>query len=444
MSGSRIAMFAVLAVAGLVLSAAAPGQDRSEFAYSLELSGEISPATAGWVDQALDDASDDGAELAIVRLDTPGGLDSSTRDIVKDIVSAPLPVIVYVSPDGARAASAGAYIAQAADVAAMAPQTNIGSATPISIGPGSEDEVLGRKIRNDAAAYIRALASAHGRNAELAEETVIDAVNVTAEEALAANLIDAVAPSEMELLAQLNGFRVQGPKAQVLDTRGLAIESHEMPFQYQLLQVLVNPTIAFLLLTVGIVGLSIEIFSPGLILPGTLGLISFLLGLYGTAQLPVTATGVLLGLLAIGLIVAEGQLNTHGLLGAGGVVALVFSGLLLFNTGEGADVSVPVVVATGLILGGFLAFAVERVVRARREPVRTGYEELVGIGAEARTPLDPGGQVWAEGALWRARLADADGRVAAGGRVTVEAVEGLTLVVRPLPAGESASEEGAG
>ena len=444
MSRWRIAFFSLLAISGFGLAAVAAGQDRAGFAYSLELSGEISPATAGWVDEALGDADEEGAELAIIRLDTPGGLDSSTRDIVKDIVSAPLPVVVYVSPDGARAASAGAYITQAADVAAMAPQTNIGSATPISIGPGSEDEVLGRKIRNDAAAYIRALASAHGRNATLAEDTVIEAVNVTADEALAANLIDAVASSERELLAELDGFRVQGPKAQALATAGLEIESHDMPLQYELLQIIVNPTIAFLLLTVGLVGLAIELFSPGLILPGTLGLISFLLGLYGTAQLPVTAAGILLLVLAIGLIIAEGQLNTHGLLGAGGVVALILSGLLLFNTGEGADVSVPVVVATGLILGGFLAFAVERVVRARREPVRTGYEELAGIDVEARTALDPEGQVWAEGALWRARLADPAARVAAGGRVTVEAVEGLTLVVRPGPRAESASEEGAG
>ena len=165
----------------------------------------------------------------------------------------------------------------------------------------------------------------------------------------------------------------------------------------------------------------------------------------GIAIAVVAVLAVLLLVLAIGLIVAEGQLNTHGLLGAGGVVALILSGLLLFNTGEGADVSVPVVVVTGLLLGGFLAFAVERVIRARREPVRTGYEELVGISVEARTPLDPEGQVWAEGALWRARLADREGRVAAGDRVTVEAVDGLTLVVRRAPRAESsASEEGAG
>ena len=198
---ARLLAFAAIALAGAVPLALGQNQeDGAGVAYSIELSGEISPATSGWVDRALGDAEDEGAAVAIIRLDTPGGLDSSTRDIVKDIVAAPMPVIVYVSPDGARAGSAGAYITQAADVAAMAPQTNIGSATPISIGPGSNDEVLGRKIRNDAAAYIRALASAHGRNAEVAEASVIDAENLTAEEALDANLIDVVAPSEETLL----------------------------------------------------------------------------------------------------------------------------------------------------------------------------------------------------------------------------------------------------
>src|SRR5919109_4252593 len=202
------------------------------------MTGTIAPATSRWVDTALDDAADQDATVAVIRLDTPGGLDDSLRDIVKDILAAPMPVIVYVSPDGARAASAGVYVTQAADVAAMAPQTNIGSATPISIGPGAQDQVLGRKIRNDAAAYVRALAAAHGRNPRLGERMVREAENVTAEEALKANFIDAVALSERGLLEELDGFRVQGPKARVLHTAGLPVESHDMPLQYQILQFL--------------------------------------------------------------------------------------------------------------------------------------------------------------------------------------------------------------
>jgi membrane-bound serine protease (ClpP class) len=270
--------WAAVAAAGLVLLLAGQGagQGRGGAAYSLELTGTIDPASSRWVDEALDEAADDDATLAVIRLDTPGGLDDSLRDIVRDIIAAPMPVVVYVSPDGARAASAGAYITQAADVAAMAPQTNIGSATPISLG-GGEDEILGRKVRNDAAAYLRALASAHGRNPELAERMVRDAANVTAQEALDANFIDAVASSERRLLAEIDGFRVRGPKAQVLDTAGLRIEAHDMPLHLQILQLLVNPTIAFLLLSVGLLGMAIELFSPGLIFPGTLGLIFFVL-----------------------------------------------------------------------------------------------------------------------------------------------------------------------
>jgi len=433
----RALAFAALALLGTALVPTARGQDAAEVP-SIELKGEISPATSAWVEAALSDAGDDDAPLAIIRVDTPGGLDSSTRDIVKDIIAAPMPVVVYVSPDGARAASAGAYITQSADVAAMSPQTNIGSATPISIGPGSDDEVLGRKIENDAAAYIRALAEAHGRNAALAERTVIDAENLTAREALRSGLIDVVAGSEAALLKELDGLAVKGPKATTLDTAGLQVETRDMPLQYELLALLVNPTVAFLLLSVGLVGLAIELFSPGLIVPGALGLISFVMGLYGTAQLPVTVAGVALLVLAIVLFIAEAHVSS-GLLGAGGVVALVLSGLLLFNTGEGADVSAPVVILAGLLLGGFLAFAVQRVVDARREPVRTGPEELVGRRAEVRTPLDPEGQVWTEGALWRARLGGRGPAVPAGTRVVVEGVEGLTLLVarEPPPADES-------
>jgi len=428
----------------LALVLPAQGASDSRIAYSLELNGEISPATASWVSDALGQAADEDAAVAIIRLDTPGGLDSSLRDIVKDILGAPMPVIVYVSPDGARAASAGAYITQAADVAAMAPATNIGSSTPISVGPGSSDNaVLGRKIRNDAAAYMRALAGAHGRNPDLGEEMVVRATNVTAHEALAANFIDFVSPSEQRLLEDVNGFRIQGPKAQVLDTTGLSIESHDMPFQYDVLQIIVNPTVAYLLLLVGLIGLAIEIFSPGAILPGVLGAISLLLGAYGTAQLPVTAAGIALLVVAVGLFVAEGHLNSHGVLGAGGVVALIFSGLLLFNGGDGAHVSIVIVVVVGLLLGGFLVFLVQRSLRARRLPKRSGSEEMQGRSAQVRSALDPEGQVYVNGALWRARLANGDGPVRVGDRVRVEAVESLTLIVRPEPEPPEPIEEGA-
>ncbi len=431
---SAAVALALAGFAGVAAGTPSPRSDRG-IAYSFELNGEISPATAAWAGHALDQAADENAEVAIIRLDTPGGLVDSLREIVSDILAAPMPVLVYVSPNGARAASAGVYITQAADLAAMAPQTNLGSATPISEGPGSDNEVLGRKITNDAAAYMRALASSHARNPDLGEQMVRRAVNVTAREALGAGFIDLIAPSEAALLNRADGFRVSGPKKQVLDTAGLRISSHDTPLPYRLLALIVNPTIAYLLLTVGLIGLGIELFSPGAIVPGVAGVISLLLGLYGTAQLPVTFAGIALLVVAIGLFVAEAHVYSHGVLGAGGIVALVFAGLLLFDTSEGGGgVAAPAAIAIGLILGALLLFAIQRAARARAEPIRTGHEEMVGELAEVRSPLDPEGQVFAEGALWRARASHAGEPIAAGGRVRVDAVEGLTLLVSPAPA----------
>src|SRR5439155_4960141 len=229
---------------------------------SIALDLTIDPASADWVDESLDDATRDKASLVIFRLDTPGGLDESMRKIIKRIIAAPMPVVVYVSPNGARAASAGLYITEAADVAAMAPQTNIGSATPISIGPGEQDKVLGRKIRNDAAAYVRALAEGHGRNPNLAEQMVRKATNVTASVAKRRGLIDVVATNERDLLAKLDGFTVKSPKHQVLHTSGARIESRGVPFKFQLLELLVNPNTVFLLFTLGLIGIGFELFHP--------------------------------------------------------------------------------------------------------------------------------------------------------------------------------------
>jgi membrane-bound serine protease (ClpP class) len=414
--------------------AGAPAQDDAGTAVSIEIPGTIDPATERWLGEALDDAADDDADVVILRIDTPGGLDTSMREMVQDITAAPMPVIAYVSPDGARAASAGLFVVQAADVAAMAPQTNIGAASPVSIGGGDVDEVLGKKIENDAGAYVRALAEGHGRDGDLAEEMVTDAVSVTATEALDAGLIDVIAGSERELLDELDGFEVKGPKAQRLATAGLEIETKDMPLQFDLLQILVNPTVAYLLLIAGLMGLAIELFAGGgLIAPGVLGALSLLLGAYGTALLPVTFVGILLLVAGIALIVAEAHLPTHGIIGAAGVGALVVSGLLLFDTDSDAlEVSVPVVVITGLVLGGLIAFAVQKALQANRSRPMTGWEELVGETGEVRVPLSPVGQVFVEGALWRARPVDDGVTLDRGYRVRVESVDGLTLLVQPV------------
>jgi membrane-bound serine protease (ClpP class) len=443
----RIWIWSVLALVGAAVAVTpALGQGSSSspkgVAYSIQLQATIDPATQKWVGSALDDAASQDAKLVIIRLDTPGGLSDSMRSIIQDMAAAPMPVVVYVSPNGARAGSAGAYITQAADVAAMAPETNIGSATPIAIGPTGGSEDLSQKIKNDAAASMRALAAAHGRNAHLAQLLVTKAKNLTAREALRDRLIDVIAPDQESLLTKLDGFHVKGPKSQTLHTSGLRIEYHDLPFTYQLLEILVNPNVAYLLILLGLIGLGIEVFSPGLIAPGTLGVISLLLGLYGSAQLPVTLVGVLLLVFGVAMIIAEAHLPTHGILGASGVAALIASGLLLYDTNTSAyEVSPVVIVFVGLLLGGSLAFAVERAVRARQQPKRTGWEELIGAVGEVREPLDPVGQIFVEGALWRARLVDTNGDrrlLERGSRVRVESVEGLTLHVSPVGAEERA------
>jgi membrane-bound serine protease (ClpP class) len=427
-------------LAAVLLVPGAVGAQTSTAVPSIEFGGTVDPATERWIGSALDDAAEEEAPLVIITLDTPGGLETSMRAIVQDILDAPMPVVVYVSPNGARAASAGAFITEAADVAAMAPQTNIGSASAVTAGGEDIEGTLGVKIENDAAAFIRALADSHGRDGELPGRMVTEAENVTAAEALDAGAIDIVAGSEDELLTALDGFKVVGPKAQVLDTAGLELDQRQMPFADELLQLLVNPTIAYLLLLVGLVGIAIELFSPGLILPGVLGVISLVLGIFGSAQLPITVAGIVLLVLGVGLIIAESQLPTHGIVGAGGVVALALAGLLLFNTNTDAlEVSVPAVITVALLFGGFLAFATKKALEARRRPVLSGREEMIGATGEVRTPLDPVGQVFVGGALWRATLPEDAAepesevtRLGRGARVRVESVEGLTLRVRPV------------
>jgi membrane-bound serine protease (ClpP class) len=441
----RVRAIALLALSiGLALlghDAAAKNEPTSSpLVRSVEFDLTINPASAEWAEQALDDARKDHAYMVVFRLDTPGGLDDSMRKIIKDIIAAPMPVVVYVSPNGARAASAGLYITEAADVAAMAPQTNIGSATPISLGGGNEDKVLGRKVRNDAAAYVRALAEAHGRNPDLAEEMVRKATNVPASVAKRRNLIDVVAPDMGSLLRQLDGFRVKGPKAQRLHTAGARVESRGVPFKFQALELLVNPSTVFLLFTLGLVGIGFELFHPGTILPGAIGGVSLILALFGLAQLPINVAGLLLILLAFGLFVAEAFIVSHGALAVGGVISLIFGGLLLFDTNNDAyEISVPIVIFTAALLGGFFVWVIGKAVQARHREVHTGSEELIGAIGTVRSPLDPVGHVFVKGALWRAHTPD-NQTLDVGEEVVVEGIDGLTLTVAPRvreqPAGE--------
>jgi membrane-bound serine protease (ClpP class) len=313
----------------------------------------------------------------------------------------------------------------------MAPQTNIGSATPISLGGGEQDEVLGRKVRNDAAAFVRALAEGHGRNPDLAEEMVRKATNVPATEAKRRNLIDVIAPDVPSLVRELDGFRVKGPKAQTLHTAGARIESRGVPFKFRLLELLVNPNTVFLLFTLGLIGLGFELFHPGAILPGAIGGVSLIIALFGLAQIPINVAGLLLILLAFGLFVAEAFIVSHGALAGGGVIALIFGGLLLFDTNNNAyEISVPIVIFTAALLGSFFAWVISKAVQARHATVHTGAEEMIGAHGVVRSRLDPVGHVFVRGALWRAHTAD-DRPLEVGEEVDVEAIDGLTLTVAP-------------
>ena len=427
MRRSAIALAAAICLlfAGLAAAQTGGGAAGGPLVQSVALDLTINPASAAWVDEALGDAEQDGAELVIFRLDTPGGLDDSTREIVKDILAAPMPVVVYVFPNGARAASAGLFITQAADVAAMAPETNIGSATPISLGGGEQDEVLGRKVRNDAAAYVRALAEGHGRNGDLAARMVQDAVNVTATEAERRGLVDIVAQDQEALIRALDGYRVKGPKAQRLETTGARVESRDVPFKFEALELLVNPTTVFLLLTLGAILIGIELFNPGMILPGALGAVSLILALFGLAQLPINVAGLLLIVLAFGLFVAEAFIVSHGALAIGGVVSLAFGGLLLFDTDSDAfEVSVPIVIFTAALLGSFFVWVASKAVQTRHRAVHTGAEELIGAHGVVRSA----DHAFVKGALWRVT---SDQPLEPGQTVVVHEVNGLTLTVTP-------------
>ncbi len=438
---STLVVVVLLLVLSSILAAPARGQDAERgLAREIELSGTIDPASAAWVGDALAEARRDGADLVVIRLDTPGGLDTSMRDIVRAITASPVPVVVHVAPNGARAASAGLFVVQAADVAVMAPGTNIGAASPVSLSGGDTDEVLGRKIENDAAAYVRALAEVHGRDADLAEDMVRDAVSVTAERARAAGLIDRIAGRD-ELMERLDGFEIRGPKARTLETARIAVESREMPWHVQVRQALVNPSLSYLLLVGGVLLLGIEFLSPGLIGPGLFGAVALVIGLYGTAQLPVTVGGVVLLVLGLGFLMAEIHIAS-GVLGVAGVVALVVGGLLLYDTESDAlAVTVPVAIAAGLLLGGFFLFIAGKAMSLRRRPPRgEPGQELIGQVASVRSALDPTGQIYVGGALWRAR-ANSGAPVKTGQRVIVDAVEGLTLIVHPSSEPEASTKE---
>lgn len=396
----------------------------------VELDGVVHAVSAGHVVAALQRADEAGAPLVVLRLDTPGGLDSSMRQIVDAILAARTPVAAWVGPAGARAASAGFLILLSADVAAMAPGTNTGAAHPVSAMGDKLDEVMARKLAEDAAAYARGKAERRGRDPELAAKAVTESKSFTEREALDGKLIDLVAGDVEDLLRQLDGREVKRFDGR---TVRLGLAGHRpvpvaMNWRQQMLSIVATPEVLFLLLLGALAGLGAELSHPGLILPGVVGVLCLVLFLFAAQIVPINAAGVLLILLALGLFVAEAKVASYGLLTVGGLVAMILGGLMLVEAPVpemqvGLQVLLPVAVAVAALA----VTLVRLLLRSRRLSVTTGREGMVGLAGRAETVLEPEGWVLVAGELWRAR---AGGRVPAGSRVVVTSVEGLTLGVR--------------
>jgi len=424
-------LFGSLAAA-LAIPAIALGASSSKarvLAIHFEL--EVNPVTSSYLDHQLDRAQKDGYTAAVIILDTPGGLSESMRTIVKNELRSKIPVIVYVSPPGARAASAGVWIGMAADELAMAPTTNIGSSTPINGNGTNLDSDLRRKVLNDAAASLRGLAKFHGRNQLWADLAVRKGSNLSADEALRRNVVDDLAPNLPALLKKIDGRKTIG-KDFVLHTAGAQIVEAHPGFFTRLLNALIDPNLIPLLFLAGIAGIGFEIFHPGVVLPGALGAVSLLTALFGFAVLPISWTGLALLLLGAALLVADAHVVSHGTLTVSGLISLVVGSLMLFHNAPAPydQVNAPLLVVFALVLGSVWVFALTKAVQVRRSPLAAGPETMVGEVGEARRD----DMVFVHGELWRARPRSG-GTLRPGQRIRVASVgPELVLEVEPLPA----------
>jgi membrane-bound serine protease (ClpP class) len=437
--------FAWLGVVVCLFAAVAARVNASEV-WIVELDGAITPATANYFVRALDDAHDANAAALVVRLDTPGGLDEAMRDMIKEILASRVPVVVYVAPNGSRAASAGTYLLYASHVAAMAPATNVGSSTPVSIGggqfPSSEEQpedgdaepagpsAMERKVVNDAVAYIRGLATLRGRNAEWAEATVREAANLPAAEALEQDVIDLVAENLDDLLQALDGRTIAVDGGSVtLDLTDTDLVTVVPDWRDRLLAIITNPNVAYLLLMIGLYGVILEFYSPGLGVPGVVGVICLLLGAYALQMLPISYAGLALLLVGITLMVAEVVTPTLGVLGAGGVVAFVAGSIMLFDSRlPGYRVSLPIIAAVAVVSAGTFLVGLGAAARARRLRVSTGREAMLGAPAVALEDFMENGRVRAFSESWQAHT---QRPVHKGDKLRITGIDGLVLSVEP-------------
>jgi membrane-bound serine protease (ClpP class) len=404
-------------------------QAQAKQIYVIRINGAINPPVAGFIKESIEKTRQKSGEALVVLLDTPGGLDTSMRDIVKNIMDASVPVVVYVSPSGARAASAGSIILMASHIAAMAPGTNVGAAHPVTIGKDKPDKTMMKKVENDAVAYSRSIAMKKGRNVEWAEKAVVESASIAANGALENNVIDVVANSMDELLAKIDGRTVETKTGKVtLKTKGMKTSEIEMPFKYRFLSYISDPNVAYLLMMLGMIGIFFEIYSPGAIFPGVAGSISIILALYAFSTIPINIAGVALIVLGIIFFILEVTIISHGALGIAGVISIVIGSIMLIDDPSGLFALswksiVTVAAAFGIFVFGVLTYAV----KAQIAKVKTGREGFIGETGIAKTDIIGKGKVSVHGELWNAKSA---APVKAGEEVIVTNVEKLTIEVK--------------
>jgi len=405
----------------------------------LEIKGAIGPASSYYLKEAMADALQQNAHMMLIELDTPGGLSTSMREMIQEITNSTIPVIIYVYPKGARAASAGTYLLYASHVAAMAPGTNLGAATPVNLMPtpkmtdlnSSGPSALEKKAINDAMAYIKSLAELNDRNISWALDAVKEAKSISAKDALSYGVIDLIAEDTNELLSKLDGrvVTVSGQSIS-LRTKGSAIESFEADWKMKILSIITDPNIAYILLLIAIYGIFFELMNPGGLFPGVIGVISGVIALYALNMIPFNYAGLLLIILGIAFMVAEVLIVGFGILGIGGVIAFAFGSFLLFDTETlGSAVSIPLIMAFSLVSLGFFIFVLRFLLHSRSVKVITGIDEMVGAAAEVLESTKEGYRVRCHGEIW---YATSDSVLKVGQTVQVESLSGLILHVNPI------------